>query len=271
MNAVKKSEFALVSLATLFALPFLVTTPLITLLGLIVKLFSGTPPEGFALLFVPIFFTAMLLGDMTRYLAISLTALVLTLVSLIWLVARERSKVRRRKRFYLLAVALVAILAFPLLMRYRPAVEAAPGVELRVVDEPGLLVRVVKSCQAAAEVRGCQYEPLGWADAQTLVYRQWCGGYYDADGWHSGSPVAPQAYRLDTDTIVPFEGDVDRLSRESCSRSTCVNPGLAEVYPGGGYFPGQYETVLVSPDRRWVAFTARHVYGPEDLLVISND
>ena len=86
-----------------------------------------------------------------------------------------------------------------------------------------------------------------------------------------GSPGAPQAYRLDTDTITPFEGDVDTLSREFCPRSTCVNPRLAEVYPGGGYFPGQYKAVLISPDGHWVAFTAEHVYGPEDLLVISNE
>jgi hypothetical protein len=267
----KKLEFGLVSLATLFALPFLVTTPLIALLWLIAKLFSGTPPEGFALLFVPIFFTSMLLGDMTRYLVVSLTALVLTLVALVWLVARARGQVWRRKCFYLLAVALVAILAFPLLMRYQPAVKAVPGVELRLVDKPGLLAGTVKSCQAAAEVRGCQYEPLGWADAQTLVYRQWCGGYYDVEGWNPGSPTAPQAYRLDTDTVTPFEGDADALSRDSCPRSTCVNPGLAETHPGGGHFPGQYETVLISPDGHWVAFTAEHIYGPEDLLVISNE
>ena len=267
----KKSELGLVSSATLFALPFLVAMSLRALLGLIVKLFSGSPPGEVALLFVPIFFTTMLLSNMTRYLVASLVALLLTLVALIWLLARERGQVWRRKRFYLLVVALVAVLAFPLLMRYRPAVKAAPGVELRLVDRPGLLAGAVKSCQAAAEVRGCQYEPLGWVDAQTLVYRQWCGGYYDVDGWHPGSPGAPQAYRLDTDTVTPFEGDVDTLSREPCPRSTCVNPGLAEVYPGGGYFPGQYETVLISPDGRWVAFTAEHVYGPEDLLVISQN
>lgn len=268
----RKSEFGLVGLATVFALPFLVATPLMALLGLIAKLFSGTPPGGFAFLFVPIFFIAMLFSNLTRYLVVSLAALSLTLIALVRLAARERGQVWHRKRFYLLTIALVAVLTFPLLMHYQPAVKAASGIELRIVDEPGLLAGVVKSCQAAAEVRGCQHEPLGWADAQTLVYRQWCGGSYDTDGWHPGDPQPPQAYHLDTDEVSPFDGDLDALTHETCAPSVCVLPALAKREPfEQGYYPGQYEDALFSPDGRWVAFTTKHIYGPEDLLVISNE
>ena len=38
-----------------------------------------------------------------------------------------------------------------------------------------------------------------------------------------------------------------------------------------GYLPGQYKDAFISPDGRWIAFTAEYVYGPEDLLVISNE
>ena len=268
----KKSEFGLVSLALLSALPFLATVPLLALLKLLVTLFSGTPPEGVALLFIPIFFTAMLLSDMTRYLVISLATLLLTLVALVRLVAREGGRVWQRKRFYLLAAAFVAVLAFPLLMHYQPAVKTIPSVELRIVDEPGLLVGAVKSCQTSAEVRGCQYEPLGWADAQTLVYRRWCGGHYTEEGWQPGVPQPPQAYHLDTDEVSSFNGDPDALSRETCLASLCVLPALAKRKPfEQGYYPGQYEDAILSPDGHWVAFTARYVYGPEDLLIISNE
>ena len=59
------------------------------------------------------------------------------------------------------------------------------------------------------------------------------------------------------------------LSREACHPWQCVTPALTEKQPFAlGYLPGQYEDALVSPDGRWVAFTAEHVYGPEDLLVI---
>lgn len=266
----KKLDFGLVGLTTLFTLPFLVTVLWMGLLWPFVRLLSVGPPSW--LLFwawLPFWGVAWLFSDMTRYLTVSLVALVLTSAVLIWLIVRERDQVWRRKRFYVFLVALVALLAFPFLMRYQPAVEVALDVELRLVERPGLLEGAVRMCQAAMEVRGCQYEPLGWADAQTLVYRKWCGGHYTMAGWQPGAPEVSLAYNLDTGTVAPFEGDVDVLLREPCSRSTCVHPGLAKTYPGGGYFPGQYETPLVSPDGHWVAFTAEHVYGPEDLLILS--
>jgi len=253
-------------------MPFLAYWPLSLLLRLSYQLFpsSSTPWLFFGIGTYPLL-SASLLGDVTRYVLLSLAALLLTLVALIWLIARERGQIWRRKRFYLLVVVLVAILAFPLLMRYRPAVQAARGVELRVVEQPGLLAGTVKRCQTVAEICECQYEPLGWA-AQTLVYRKWCGGYYDVESWHPGDPQPPQAYHLDTDEISPFDGDLDTLSHESCPLSRCVSPALAaeQAFPLG-YLPGQYETPLVSPDGRWIAFTAEHIYGPEDLLVISRE
>jgi len=219
------------------------------------------------------FLSTSFLSEATRYVIVSLAALILTLAALTWLAAQERRQAWRRGCFYVLLAACASVLVFPLLMRYQPVVKAAPGVELRLVDEPGLLEGVVKSCQAAAEVRGCQYEPLGWADAQTLVYCQWCGSHYDKVGvWHPGDSQPPQAYHLDTDEVSPFEGDLDALTHETCAPSVCVLPALAkrELFEQG-YHPGQYEDALISPDGRWVAFTAEHIYGPEDLLVISNE
>jgi len=141
------------------------------------------------------------------------------------------------------------------------------------VEQPGLIEGAVRSCQAAAEISGCQYEPLGWADAQTLVYRRWCGSHYDqTGGWHPGVSQSPWAYHLDTDEVLPFDGDVDALSQETCATSKCVLPALAErgLFEQG-YHPGEYGDAFVSSDGHWVAFTAEHIYGPEDLLVISND
>ncbi len=264
--------FVLTGVAVPLAMPFLAYWPLSLLLRLSYQLFpsSSTPWLFFGIGTYPLL-SASLLGDVTRYVILSLAALLLTLVALIWLLARERGQIWRRKRFYLLAVALVSILAFPLLMRYRPAVQAAHAVELRVVEEPGLLAGTVKQCQAAAEICECQYEPLGWATAQTLVYRKWCNGYYDAGSWHPGAPQPPQAYHLDTDEVTPFNGDLDALARESCPLSQCVSPALAEkqLFPLG-YLPGQYKDALISPNGRWIAFTAEHIFGPEVLLVMSH-
>ncbi len=268
----ERRHFFLTGVTVPLAMPFLAYWPLSSLMWLFYRLFPYSSAPGLFLgIEAYLLLSASLLSDITRYVLLSLTALLLTLVALIWLIARERGQIWRRKRFYLLVVILVAILTFPLLMRYRPAVQAAHGVELRVVEQPGLLAGTVKRCQMVAEICECQYEPLGWA-AQTLVYRKWCDGYYDVAGWHPGDPQPPQAYHLDTDEVTPFDGDLDTLSRESCPLSRCVSPALAEkqLFPLG-YLPGQYETPLVSPDGRWIAFTAEHIYGPEDLLVISHE
>jgi hypothetical protein len=70
--------------------------------------------------------------------------------------------------------------------------------------------------------------------------------------------------------VSPFGGDLDALSHEACHPWVCVSPLLVEKQPFPlGYLPGRYKEALISPDGRWVAFTARHIYGLEDLLVIS--
>ena len=261
-------QFILTAVAVPLAMPFLAFLPLSSLM----RLLSSTSMPGwlFGIVAYP-FLSQWLLSDMTRYVTISLAALILTSAALIWLMVHERRWIWRRGRFYVLLVALTSVLAFPFVMCYQPAVEAAPGVELRIVEKPGLLEGVVKRCQVMAEVRGCVYEPLGWADARTLVYRKWCKGYYTEEGWEPLAPQLPQAYHLDTNGVSPFDGDLDALSDKTCAPSVCVSPALAErtYFPPLYYLPGHFGDPLVSPDGCWVAFTARHVYGPEDLLVIS--
>ena len=262
-------QLVLTAVAVPLAMPFLA----LWLLSAVMRLPSSISMPGwlFGILAYPSL-SQWLLSDMTRYVTISLAALILTSAALIWLMVHERRWIWRRGRFYVLLVALTSVLAFPFVMRYQPAVEAAPGVELRIVEKPGLLEGAVKQCQIEGDLRGaCQYEPLGWADAQTLVYRKWCGGDYTEEGWQPGDPQPPQAYNLNTNEVTPFDGDLDALSDETCAPGLCVSPALAErtYFPPLYYLPGHFGDPLVSPDGRWVAFTARHVYGPEDLLIIS--
>ncbi len=254
----KKLEIVLVGLTCLFALPFLLIAPTYLLLRLLYHLF---PSPRWFWLELPALFSARLLSDTTRYVMLSLLALGLSAGALLWLIARERGRFWRCRRFYLLTLALVAVLAFPLFARYRPAVEVPPGAELRVVERPGWIAGAVKWCQAAAEISECQYEPLGWADAQTLVYRRWCGGHHTEAGWQPGSPQPPQAYHLDTGRVTPFAGHIERLSSEPASR-------LAAVHD---HRPGRYASALISPDGEWIAFTVQHIYGPEDLILVASE
>lgn len=266
----RRREFVLAASAVLFALPFLLILGLGRPLRLLYRL-ASSPAQTWWLEW-HVLLGQWLLSDMTRYIAVSLAALILSAAALIWLVVRERGQALGFARLYGLILALAAVLIFPFVMRYRPAVEATPGVELRIVDKPGLLEGAVKRCQAAAEVRDCVYEPTGWADAETLVYRKWCGGYHTEEGWQPGVPGTVMLY--DVEAGQTGLSLIDQApSHATCNPGVCVTPLLAEkeYFAPLHYLPGYFEDPVVSPDGRWIAFTARHVYGPEDLFVMSND
>jgi hypothetical protein len=262
----KKLESIVIVLSALLALPFLLVLPWMALFRLLVGLFPSAAP--LFLLELPAYLFFVFLSSLPRYFGFSLAALLLSLTGLMLVFARERGHAWRCKRLYLPVLGILAVLAFPLLMRYRPAAEAAPGIELRHVDPPGLLEGVVKHAQVAAETSAYQYEPLGWADAQTFVYRRWRGGRYQNGKWHPGTEVGPLAYYLDVDVVALFEGNPDTLVYQPCAIAPCVEPGLRGEGPP--HFVGHYSTPLASPDGWWVAFTARHAYGPEDLFVIAS-
>lgn len=260
----KRLETWVVALALLLAAPFALVLPWLALFRLLIGLFSGAAP--LYLLELPPYLFFRLLSSLPRYLGLSLAALLLSLAAgvLVWI--RERERALLSGRLYLSLLAVIAVLAFPIWMRYRPAAEPAPGVEVRHVDPPGLLERVVKQAQVAVEQSEYQYEPLGWADERTFVYRLWRGGHYKGEQWVAGQAEGVYAYNLETAAAVPFEGDPDDVTRAFCPRASCVEPCLSPGPPPA--FPGHYATTLLSPDGRWAAFTVRHTYGPEDLLVM---
>ncbi len=271
MNSQRESQALslLIPLIVLVTAPFWLTMVIGGLLRLSFLLFAGQPPNGIILLWYPLYLVGRLLSDTTRLVIVGGAALLLTLVGLTWLVLRQRRQAGNRHRLYLLTAVLVLLLGSPLIVRYRPAVEAASGVEMRIVERPGLLKGMVKSYQNMAEIRGCQYEPLGWVDEGTLLYRTWCGGGYNAEGeWEPGTAGATRFYDVENERSGTYLSGGEIL-REPCNPRECVRPHLSYTpQMPQGYYAGAYPEPLVSPDGRRVAFTAEHVFGPEDLLVI---
>jgi hypothetical protein len=260
----RRLETWLIVLVTALAAPFLLVLPWLALFRMLVGLFPQAAP--LYLLELPPYLVFRFLSSLPRYLGFSLAVLLSSLLVTAMVLARLRGRALRSVRLYLSLLGIVAVLAFPLWMRYRPAAEPLPGVELRQVDPPGLLQGVVKQAQVAVERGEVQYEPLGWADDKTVVYRLWRGGHYAGEQWVPGTVQGLYAYDLDTAEVVPFAGDPDTVIREFCTRAECVEPRLTAGPPL--VFPGHYATTLLSPDGRWAAFTVRHTYGPEDLLVM---
>jgi len=176
----------------------------------------------------------------------------------------ERSP--RRVTRILLALALLTILAMPWLYRYQPAVAAVPGHEMRWPTQPDLLGSMVKRSQAFWEIKPCDYIVQGWSAEGVLYYEEVC------------KDRAPQVWAYDPDQDShPRQVDaapVDLIQR-TIPRSWIVervwSPGVrpSDAEPGLRLIKVR-EDGVTSPDGRWVAVVVRHVYGPEDVIVLAS-
>lgn len=263
-----RKETALAAAAALLVQPFLIVTVTIAFLMILGPDRMSEMTGLGSFLAGPYVITALLFSDIGRYLAFSVVVLGLALIGLTRLVVRRGGDALQRLAFYVLALAILPVVAFPLALSqipYRPAVQAAPDIEMETVVRSRWPFHTVQMCQAIAGASSHQYEPLGWADDETLVYRVWRGGGYGRDTWRSqpGSPGLPLAYHLDSGAITRFRG-LDGLHIETCDPAACVEPLLAEI---PSYHPGRFGQALVSPAGNWIAFTAWSFDSPEDLLI----
>lgn len=266
-----KRETAITAVAALVVQPFSAVTGTLALWRLVGSE-AWSRMSGIAeTLSFPYVLTALLFSDVMRYISFSAVALGLIAVGVVWSVRRKGEPASRRLPVYVLAVSLVPVVAFPLTLRsipYRPSVQPNPGVEVEAVVRSRWPFQTVRMCRAIAGDATDQYEPLGWVDEETLVYRVWRGGRHGGDVWHSrpGAPGAPLAYHLSDGAIARFRGDLSDLHHDPCDPVVCVERALADV---PSYHPGRFEEPIVSPGGGWIAFTAWGFDRPEDLLVMS--
>jgi len=161
-------------------------------------------------------------------------------------------------------ILVLAVVAFPWIYRYQPALGAAPGYEMQIVTQPGFFGGVVKMSQIGLEERPCQYELLGWSADHRLYYQATCGAetqswYYDPSQDDGARQVA----------AVP-----DTLGQASISEDSALRMVRAR-----GVWPQDLEPVTrpillrsqgyVSPDGRWTAMITQHVYGPQDVVLLA--
>ncbi len=191
------------------------------------------------------------------YLAFSLFGIGLVIAALLW--ARPRWLVR-----LLLVLTLLALVAVPWIYRYRPALVAAPGLAMREPTDPGWLGGVVKQAQAGAEITPCRYELLGWFFS-SLLYRSTCGNdpaltlSFDPKQWGNEPLVAQYIPGTLTRDQAPSHELLEKVRAPGVWPATEeLNARRVSLPPGS----------LRSPDGQWVALVARHLYGPEDVVIV---
>jgi hypothetical protein len=165
---------------------------------------------------------------------------------------------------WVLAAGLMAMVAFPLLYRYQPAVMAAPGHELILLTAPDSFCdHVRRRSEVYWEMQPCRYEIIGWDETETLFYTESCGD----------APAQLLAYNPDLRTPPAPVDAVPETLYPIVSDPKAIDYVRADVYP-----PSAEESVrrlsfpqpwIISPTGRWVAAVTRHVYGPEDVIVVS--
>lgn len=109
---------------------------------------------------------------------------------------RERQTTTQQLSCFVLALAFLPGTTFPLALRsipYRPSAQPVESMEMTLVARSRWPFRTVRMCRAISGDTRHQYEPLGWADDETLVYRVWERGHYGRDAWATepGSPGQP--------------------------------------------------------------------------------
>jgi hypothetical protein len=138
---------------------------------------------------------------------------------------------------------------------YHPAVAVRPGVEMRVPILPGWWARPAKYFRVGAELQRCGYTLEGWDQAGGLLYVESCDERQQR--WR---------YAPASDTHIASD-PVEHLSKVSVAPPT---DRVEAVIPGD---PGLDLTIRTpvfrSPDGRWDAFVACHVYGPEDVVLVA--
>jgi len=151
---------------------------------------------------------------------------------------------------------------------YQPAVVAAPGYDMHWPTQPaGARTAITKSYQRFVETRTCEYAVLGWSAEGTLYYEETCE---DADpqtwSYAPGSQSEPSAVEASPPDL--FQQTVPRRAILDWVHAPQVRPADAEpsvrrlkVRVDGG----------ASPDGRRVAVVVRHLYGPEDVLVLESE
>jgi hypothetical protein len=165
----------------------------------------------------------------------------------------------KRERVLVL-LGLGAVLAMPLVYTYEPAVVAhLDGGRVTVPTQSGPIAGVVKATQAGDEVRRCDYNLLGWGEQDELYGEESCGTQ------HRFWVYRPTSDRgLQTVSNVPTN-----LATEEVSREQLTALGVRSTVP----HDERLRIVVREPGLRAredgrVAFVARHVYGPEDVVVI---
>ena len=158
----------------------------------------------------------------------------------------------------------LAVVAFPFVFGYRPALTAAPGYRMWHVTQPAWIESVTRMALNLTEQRTCEYAIEGWDNTDVLYYASTCGA--ETRHWQF-DPASGTSTQVDGITNTTPGTIVPRPELLTMVRAGGVSPQSAEPSTRELYL---HSEGWRSPSGQFIALIARHVYGPEDVLIVAS-
>jgi hypothetical protein len=152
--------------------------------------------------------------------------------------------------------------------RYQPPLAANANYKLRWITPVVGIDTYVRSFERFLEIPGasCQYTLLGWANSNTLYYQTSCP---------NSTQTTVVAYNVDAQTTVAGLASIPSLFYRINNLDALDHVHLVDFHPS------ELEAVtrplfiksecLTSPDRKYIAIVTRWLYGPEDVMILSQE
>ena len=212
-------------------------------------------PLSIALYLPFAFFAYVIFGNLYAYIVTTIAGIVVAVAGLL------RGGCNKLARVWLLLI-ICAIVVFPLVYEYHPALVAAPGYRMNLVTSPGFLGGIVKMSQNMTEQTPCEYELLGWSADNRLYYRATCDG--ETQAWQY-APNQPNSHtRVSSNPTNPSVSTISESAVLEMVRADHVKPKKDEPAIRRIHLKSQG---VVSPDGNWIAIIAQHLYSTQDVLV----
>ncbi len=163
-----------------------------------------------------------------------------------------------------LLLLICAIVAFPFVYRYQPALTAISGYKMALVTETSLLGGIVKASQNVTEQTPCTYELLGWSADNQLFYQATCDG--NTQLWQYTLDASPSRLQI---TALPADlhaDTIDDLAVLPMVRADGVRPEKYESTTRPIYLKSDG---FVSSDGVWTAVVTQHLYGTQDVIILT--
>jgi hypothetical protein len=149
---------------------------------------------------------------------------------------------------------------------YQTTIQVTDEYRMTSPTQPSFLERGLRNLQVLGEVTPCSYRLLGWKD-QILFYEEICSNQNKV---YQFNPQTEEGLRTPA-----------FLSTQSLYVRSRNHTEILDKFQADGVVPPEAElsvielslrgNALVSPNGEWLAIVAKHVYGPEDILVITHD